>query len=97
LLSQPMDSFVPGAVTNAGVGVGEKPPSIKHSVLARRCLEWEREREGLRCPICLEEEGLKVESCIMFTCSHYVCEDCYPGVEGKLCPLCRKQIKVASE
>ncbi len=67
------------------------------SMLAKRVLSYELERNGLRCPICLESESLSKESCIMFNCSHYVCEECYPSLEGRLCPMCRKQIKVSSD
>ncbi len=77
-------------------GAGTRPRKCM-SELGKRMLCKEREESGLRCPICLEEEGMRIESCIMFMCSHYVCEVCYVGVEGGLCPLCRKQIKVASE
>jgi hypothetical protein len=65
------------------------------SQLAKRLLWYECESKNLRCAICLESESLLPGSCVMFMCSHYVCELCYPSVEGKRCPLCRKEIKVS--
>ena len=91
-----------GAVAGASGGVvagggGSRGGLPRQSELARRVLCSEFSEGSLRCPICLEEEELSVESCIMFNCSHYVCERCYPSLEGRLCPICRKQIKVSCD
>jgi hypothetical protein len=107
LVGQPMYQYVSGSTGESGANVAtvgggcgggaesskKEPPT--QSVLSNRLLCYEKESVGLRCPICLEEEGLSVESCVMFTCAHYVCDMCYPKVEGSMCPLCRKQIKVS--
>jgi hypothetical protein len=104
LVTPSSSSYGAGAGGGGGGGAGaggqvqqkEKSKPLQ-SMLAKRVLSYELERNGLRCPICLESESLSKESCIMFNCSHYVCEECYPSLEGRLCPMCRKQIKVSSD
>jgi hypothetical protein len=107
LLGQPMEEFVMPPPSGGGGAVSGvvrrreeettvspvKKPS--QSQLAKRLLWYECESKNLRCAICLESESLLPGSCVMFMCSHYVCELCYPSVEGKRCPLCRKEIKVS--
>jgi hypothetical protein len=52
----------------------------------------------LQCCICLTEEGLTHDNCVLFICSHYLCRPCYDRLNGScsssspICPMCRGEI-----
>ena len=45
------------------------------------------------CDICFEDKILKEET-IFFKCSHHICKNCYHSLMKRLCPFCRRKIKI---
>ena len=47
------------------------------------------------CDICFEDKILTV-NIAFFKCSHHVCRNCYHRLIKRLCPFCRRKIKILS-
>ena len=50
----------------------------------------------MECGVCLEEEILK-KDLVFFKCSHNICKECYEKLLKRLCPFCRRKIRISSE
>jgi hypothetical protein len=48
------------------------------------------------CGVCLEDKILQ-KDIIFFRCSHNICKECYVKLMKRLCPFCRKKIKIFSD
>jgi len=49
----------------------------------------------MECDICFEDKILK-EEMTFFKCKHYICKDCYNNLKKRICPFCRRKIKILS-
>lgn len=45
------------------------------------------------CEICFEDKILK-DDIIFFKCNHHICKICYNNLKKRLCPFCRRKIKI---
>lgn len=50
----------------------------------------------MECGVCLEDEILQ-KNIIFFRCSHNICKECYVKLLKRICPFCRKKIKILSD
>ena len=48
------------------------------------------------CGVCLEDEVLK-KDVVFFRCSHNICKKCYDMLQKRVCPFCRRKIRISSE
>jgi len=48
------------------------------------------------CGVCLEDEVLK-KDVVFFRCSHNICKKCYDMLQKRICPFCRRKIRISSE
>ena len=47
------------------------------------------------CDICFEDKIL-IDEIAFFKCTHHICKNCYNSLKKRLCPFCRKKIKILS-
>ena len=47
------------------------------------------------CDICFEDKIL-MDDIAFFKCTHHICKKCYNSLKKRLCPFCRKKIKILS-
>lgn len=47
------------------------------------------------CEICFEDKILK-DDITFFKCNHHICKICYNNLKKRLCPFCRRKIKILS-
>ena len=50
----------------------------------------------MECGVCLEDEIVK-KDVVFFKCSHNICKECYGQLLKRLCPFCRRKIRISSE
>jgi hypothetical protein len=49
----------------------------------------------MECDICFEDKILK-DDMTFFKCKHHICKDCYNNLKKRICPFCRRKIKILS-
>jgi len=49
----------------------------------------------MECGICLEDKILK-KDIVFFRCSHNICKECCDKLLKRLCPFCRRKIRILS-
>ena len=50
----------------------------------------------MECGVCLEDEILK-KDVVFFKCSHNICKGCYDQLLKRVCPFCRRKIRISSD